>query len=911
MATKDDSALAPYIIQPLLSDVLLLSENSSGPVQITCIEAWHSSLYLGTSTGEVLHYFQDVTSTTPSYMFASRQVVFHSRYPITRILLLPAKSQALVLAHNSVSFFSLPEFSPMNLGRIREVNDITLDLDKIPSETDEQLVTVFTRKLIRIVRVTEKQLTLFKDIDYKGAVTGIQRSKIALVANESTYDLIDLNSLQKIPLFPISNSPDAEMPLPLIAPVTADEFIVCSGSGPDEPAMGLVVNLDGDISRGTIAWHGYPSVVAVEYPYCAAVIGNEIQLHSLQTQQLLQTIPFDSAPKLSTVSSSYSMPFPLLAEKFTLVPFVDNYESSRLEEERQIAQKLATVSSSLFIYSSELGVQCMIPIPSLLHLDDLFEKGKIDDILDAIERDDETSEHALFELTYIRQKLSLYYFAQGKYVEAERYWNESSFDPRIVISLFNRDDVKGMPWLYAGVKQALVFPEKEMPLEALMVGKHYLAGWLEKKGFESVADAKDVFHSVEVAYLRVLLSTPMTTKEEIYNFTDSTVDDESFPESVQLLEENKKYFALSRLYQSRKLVAEVCSTWRKMIDGEWEDPEFTGGEHKMMEYLIRCKDEKTVWEYGLWLLRRNPTYGVRVFTEAKARSHIDPSKAKDEIRKVGGEAWRLYLENVVFKQEQYEFANELVLLYTNDVIEVVESNETARQEIIKSYEEYRALTAPKMAYTLFLETHKPLSANQHAVTMRLKFLNVLQSDVKYDVQEVLRRIKPHKDFLITEMVILYGKLSLHHSALHILCHSLADYDTAFAYCLYGGHVIHATGMPTVAVTSATREQQSDLFKSLLIEFLKLKSTEDRIKCTKRLLEGWGSLLDLEFVLQTIPDSWSVELISGYLISSVRDLTKSKKESLMMRGLSREENFRVLSELMDKVQLEGPIIERRM
>ncbi|KAK9458355.1 hypothetical protein V1511DRAFT_454897, partial [Dipodascopsis uninucleata] len=850
----------------------------------------------------------------PSYMFASRQVVHQTRpHPIERILLLPNVSQALVLSHNSIAFFTIPEFSPVGVGRLKEVNSMTLDLDKVPiSGVEEVLVTVFTKKLIRIVRVKERELRLIKDIDYPSALVGIQRSSIALVANETTYDLIDLNSVRKIPLFAISNDPESNIKLrPHVAPVTAEEFLVTSGSSTDEPAVGLVVNLDGDISRGTIAWNGYPSVVAVEYPYCAAIIGNELQFHSLKSQQLLQTIPFSSPPKLSTVSITYSMPFPLLTEKFTLVPLFDEFESPRKEEEKQIANRLATVSSSLFVFSSDFGVQCLVPTPSLLRLDELFKKEKIDEILEHIEREDETTERAFYELTYIRQKLSLYYFYKGDYIEAERYWNESGFDPRIVIALFNKDDVKGVPWIYAGVKESLTFPSEEFPIEALMVVKHYLAGWLEKKGFESVSDATDVFHSVEIAYLRVLLNSPMTTKEEIYNFTDSSIDDQSFAETVKLLENARKYFALSRLYQTRKMVAEVCATWKKMISGEWEDPEFSDGEHKLMEYLIRCKDESVVWEYGLWLARQNPINGIRVFIDEHRRTHIDPRNLKDEIRKIGGEAWRLYLENLVFVQKHFEYANELVLLYTNDVIEVVESNEGARQEIIESYELYRMLAPPKIPYTRFLEGRASESRYKEAVTMRLKFLNILQSDVEYDVQEVLRRIKAHEDFLVTEMVILYGKLSLHHSALHILCHSLADYDTAFAYCLYGGHLIHSTEMPLTTVTSVKREQQSELFKLLLVEFLKLKSTDERIKCTKRLLEGWGHLLDPQFVLQIIPDSWSVELVSSFLISSFRELTKTKRESLLMRGLSREENFRTVSELVDYIEREGPIIERRL
>ncbi|KAK9480132.1 hypothetical protein V1514DRAFT_208553 [Lipomyces japonicus] len=917
MAQTDDQLLAPYIVQPLLADILLTSEESDKPSEITCIEAWHSSLYLGTSNGEILHYFQDPTSATPSYMFASRQMVHPARsYPVTRIMLLPTISRALVLSHHSISFFSLPEFSPIGLGRIREVNSMSLDLDSVPTSAGEEVrVTVFTKKLIRVVRVREKDLRLVKDIDYPSALVGIQRSSLALVANQHSYDLIDLNSVQKIPLFAVCNNPDSSVQLqPHVAPVSQEEFLVTSGSSLDEAGVGLVINLDGDMSRGSVAWSGYPSVIAVEYPYVAAVIENQLQFHSLQTQELLQTVSFDSTPNLSTVSTSYSMPFPILAEKFTLVPLFDDFSditSDRVEEEKRIASRIATVQSSLFVFSNELGVQCLVPTPRLLLLDALFEQGKIHEILEKIDGQEETSEMVFYEQSYIRQKLSLHYFLKGEYIEAERYWNDVRFDPRIVIALFNRDDVQGNPWIYRGVKDVLKLSGEEMPLEALMVVKHYLAGWLEMKGFESVPDAKQVFHSVEIAYLRVLLNSPMTTKEEIYNFTDSSVDDLSFVQSVILLEDHKKYFALSRLYQSRKQVPEVCETWKRILSGEWQDDEFADGERKMMEYLLRCKEEKVVLKYGLWLMKHNALYGVQVFTDEKRKVKIGPNDLMDEVRKIGGEAWRLFLENVVFMQQHFEYSNELVLLYTNDVIDVIESNEDARKEIIQSYKEYRALTPPKIAYTLFLAGLKASSKNEDAVNLRLKFLNVIQSDVEYDVQEVLRRIKPHEDFLITEMVILYGKLSLHHSALHILCHSLADYDTAFAYCLFGGHLIHSTDLPLVSATPVTQELQRELLRLLLIEFLKLKSTDDRVKCTKRLLEGWGNLLDLQFVLQTVPDSWAVELISGFLISSVRDLQKTKRESLLMRGLSREENFRVAGELMDRIADQGPIIERRM
>lgn len=41
MATSNEKPLlAPYTLQPLVSDVLLVSEESDAKVEITCVEAW-------------------------------------------------------------------------------------------------------------------------------------------------------------------------------------------------------------------------------------------------------------------------------------------------------------------------------------------------------------------------------------------------------------------------------------------------------------------------------------------------------------------------------------------------------------------------------------------------------------------------------------------------------------------------------------------------------------------------------------------------------------------------------------------------------------------------------------------------------------------------------------------------------
>ena len=99
-------------------------------------------------------------------------------------------------------------------------------------------------------------------------------------------------------------------------------------------------------------------------------------------------------------------------------------------------------------------------------------------------------------------------------------------------------------------------------------------------------------------------------KAMLYDFIDAGVD--CFPEAEKLLIEKKRYYVLSRLYQSSGMAEKVLETWAKMIDDIWPDEEFRNGEERMKEYLMKCRDAELLLRFGLWLTQRNPEAGVQV-----------------------------------------------------------------------------------------------------------------------------------------------------------------------------------------------------------------------------------------------------------------------------------------------------------
>lgn len=70
-----------------------------------------------------------------------------------------------------------------------------------------------------------------------------------------------ISSLKKLPPLPPHYSENLQ---PHICSPSASEFLLTTGTTPVEPGVGIFVNLDGDVVRGTLEFSSYPSSVAID-----------------------------------------------------------------------------------------------------------------------------------------------------------------------------------------------------------------------------------------------------------------------------------------------------------------------------------------------------------------------------------------------------------------------------------------------------------------------------------------------------------------------------------------------------------------------------------------------------------------------------------------------------------------------
>ncbi|EKG12518.1 Citron-like protein [Macrophomina phaseolina MS6] len=573
-------------------------------------------------------------------------------------------------------------------------------------------------------------------------------------------------------------------------------------------------------------------------------------------------------------------------------------------------------------------------------------------LLNSIRGLEPRNEAEFLGFTYIRQKASLLLFmdlilrTESSFIAyeidkrtTEEALLEGEIDPRIILALLpilNGEVIQGEKgiWVQGGLKdiiekflaqrKASDFPtDPAGPFgdNLLQLTKRYLLVWRRKKGFGSVADEDEVFQTVDAALLKILLlldtqsqpgpATPASLRAELNALVDNGVD--CWDRAIELLEEHQRLYVLSRLYQSRKQANNVLATWRRIIDGEPnQGGDFLDAEQEFRKYLSRIRDQAMVEEYGTWLANRNPRLGVQVFADEHSRVKFRHDEAVALLREKAPAAVKEYLEYLVYGKKQTQYANDLIAYYLDIVVAELEQSNDSKSTLLQTYETYRALRPPKPTYRQFI-TENALEAEWWHSRLRLLQLLGTGQDAasSYDVSAILTRLAPYEQELVPEMIILNGRQGRHEEAIRLLTHGLGDFDTAISYCLLGGSSIYrppgARGIPAEDLPS--HAEQARLFGYLLHEFLRVEDITERVERTAELLERFGGWFDVAQVLQMIPDDWSLEIFSGFIISALRRLVRERNETGIARALSGASNLRASAEVVEKLEGLGVKVDR--
>lgn len=639
----------------------------------------------------------------------------------------------------------------------------------------------------------------------------------------------------------------------------------------------------------------------------------------------------------------------------------EGWEAARTVEGEEFARRLSKSRTRVAVWRGNriwwaARNPLIVQLDKRLEIAGLIGQGERQDIdkraiimvLSAIRDRDPRTELEFTTFGYIQQKAGVILlinlllstpdqeFSDEELTALQEVLVESKLDPRVVLSLIpgvRNEIIEGRRgiWIYGGVKESpeafLASPAfqtlsqggiRGLQLKTLHFLRRYLHAWRKMKGFGSVSVEAEVFRTVDAALLLVLLELDRhspkglgkggAVRAELGALVDSGMD--CFDRAAGLLESYHRFFALSRLYQSRKMSADVLATWKRVLEGEEDDAqELVDGEQRVREYLTKISNQALVQEYGLWLANRNPKLGVQVFAEDKGKSpKFEPAKAVELLRADAPGAVKYYLEHLVFDKGYETYVNELISYYLEIVIDDLESP-ASRDRVLAAYAAYRALQSPKPTYRHFLTEIAP--EDDEVWQSRLRLLQLLGGPHEYDIAAIRERTDNLSgDLLVPETIIIAGRERKHEDALRLLVHNLGDYDTAVSYCLRGGATIYSPSQGRRASIPEV-EQQRRLFQVVLREFLSIDDVSDRVEQTSALLDRFSGWFDIDDVLALIPDRWSVDIFAGFLVGALRRLVQERNEAMMTRALSGTENLRVSYDLVVKMEEKGPTVEEAL
>ncbi|QPG75794.1 hypothetical protein FOA43_003155 [Brettanomyces nanus] len=751
----------PYKLTDFIGNIMLENPEflESNGAEITCLEAWDQNVYIGTSTGELIHMYR--VDDRLGYIQISRQRFNSNKVSsIKKMLLLPEISKILVLSGRTMSAYILPELSPANIGRLRDVSDMVIDYDTMKLDTRKKNYTsaishingevylsvmVFTSKSIRLVRIFEESIKLFKEVHYVGSVTGVQRSAVAAVATQTNYDLVDVNQSQKIPLFPTCSGRGEDgntvSLMPFVIPVGKKEFLmVCGGQSAEEPAVAMVVNSSGDVSRGTIPWKSYPVSVAVDYPYVIAIFDNgEASIHSLHSQLEVQRIIFDSQTSahafgVKSVFRIFEIKDAELTKALTKRPIISQMTPEELEKivlESDLAQTNLIKSSCLLYNADGSFVKIFQRYPQPLRWIDLYKgvnkqsfQNVFDELIDELE--EETSGRDSTEGQII---LSLLAFLSLKYYSFNQAFdilssNMSHLDPRLVIYIVDGSKYKqiyGSVWEFDGLigfieQLKIQYAANENEAQVCDFMQLYLNVCIASPDTFPEGDKESIMKTIEIYLLNLSLDTedPIDLHPLLMNLKYGS------REAIEILLLRKRYYFLSNLYSSLNDHEQSLYYLKGLITGDFNDvyyhkhfPDLSKALQFLVNYLLaHCSaKENVVKSYLQWLLEGYPEYGFKVVTDKRVESidfndvgvlHSFEEHGRSDLK-------AKYLEYMLGVKKKKQFRGDVILAVLDELLNRLQNDEGLVKQIELCMDRYSKLKVPKMSFQNFWAMEKKLN----------------------------------------------------------------------------------------------------------------------------------------------------------------------------------------------------------
>ncbi|XP_076021675.1 transforming growth factor-beta receptor-associated protein 1 isoform X2 [Genypterus blacodes] len=668
---------------------------------IQCLECYDQNLYIGSRDATVQHIILHSRENGALKRKEGRMRKLGSGGPVTQMRAVPVFNHLLVLWDRSVSALNMFSLEPVPA--LKKIQHVSLfDVRESSGSACVEMVTSSSRrKMIRIHVVGVDRWEVVKEVSMPQEPVALAADGGSLcMASSDRYLICDIGTGSCMELFPHSLSRQCV----IVASVGGGEFLL---NGPG--SLGMFVMKTGICQRPPLQWPREVLAARACFPYILTLQATTLSVYSMLDQQCKQTMSLSGGKGLISTSDGVLVFTERDIFSLTLVPLQDQIQA--LVGHQRVEEALLLLD----------GVQSHFPLDSYKELQKIISR----------------------QAGYV-------YFYQEVFSEAKDLFIKGELDPREIISLY--PDMESC--LGENFQSQLDRASRGRDLRALRQEDRntfhryldFLGDFLRafSRGKEqSVGCRKEV----DCALLRLYAELGDVDKlQQLLAFPNGCRLDDSVP----VLQQHNRFFALGSLYLCHGKHTEAIKTWVKIADGHLEDVSCSDVYGHIVWTLSQMKDNDAVRTFADWALQRNQEIGVQIFTKRPPEDQA-----------------MFVTQDVLALLKKYPLASRLYLEF---LIQDLESEEELHHNLLV------------LAYvTQVLQKEKGTDSDTKT---RGKLQQLLWDSIFYDVFTVYERVEPTT--LHMEKAILLGRAGEHTQALQVLVYQEQDLHAAEAFCCRSG-----------------------------------------------------------------------------------------------------------------------------
>ncbi|KAJ2008659.1 hypothetical protein GGI04_001054 [Coemansia thaxteri] len=810
-------------------------QRARAEAKVECVEVVGRDMYVGTSSGRVMHYALaaplalDADAPAPSSVLVADVDLRMGGKRVEQLVAFPGVARLAVLCGAAVLLLSLPDLRAVpGWASITGVTCMAFDERMARRSSPTAILCVARMRSIQLFRLAGSELRLEHEVPTASSVAAIsQYGQHLCLADADTYKIVDLArprgspALELLPTQQPRTDPETgrvvRPPRPRTLVVGADEFMFLTES--DDATLGVIVSALGEATRGTLQFAAYPKSIAYEEPYVIAVFANSVDLYDTRApeQTLAQRFAF-SGGLAAALADERHRPRRLCAVAgflaSTRVSLADGDEDGE-----PTAGALSRFVRGGVVLAAPGGVYALAVEPRLMVIERLINARRIDDAMAAVDAAGDGAEAA-----YCVQLAGLRCFGDMLLDDALQLLRRGALDPRVLLHLYP-DYAEFLGRLLApldrlGVARGL----REMVLEigsvpllvarsvAEMAGdggddggddaqqagqREALAAMLAANADEvlerylehsrSHSDA-DVRAAVDTALARLYAAGAQHAKLRALLGDKHCVD---CGLAAEFCRETGRHYYGSLLLQALGDARGVLAVWRRLLAGECHDARF-GGMPEYLAYAEQLAAQDMLRGECEWLAGIDAAAALRILARLDDASvaALDADRvvaALQQSQSGGDQMLRLLIERLISAAHPRapHYLTHLLTVYVRQLAAwgAAAAGRRARALMAERFRRAQAESL-RLTFRAFLKEAADEATDEatdedarEGAGQRARLVDLLaQTPITYDAAAVLRCVEDEAPWLVAERAVLLAALERPHEAAELLVSSsrLAD-----------------------------------------------------------------------------------------------------------------------------------------